>query len=136
MYKLLLSLLLVLAPVSLKATDNEFNCLVRNIYHEARAEPLKGQIAVGLVTLNRTETKGYPSTICGVVYQKSQFSWTKGYKKVKVNEVQWKKAEEAALSALMERDFSFKATHFHNKTVNPRWKLRKVATIANHTFYR
>lgn len=136
MYKLLVSLLLVLAPVSLKATDTEFDCLTRNIYHEARGEPFKGKVAVGLVTLNRTESKGYPNTICGVVYQKHQFSWTKAYKKVKVNAVQWKQSEEAALVALLDRDVNFKATHFHNKSVSPRWKLQKVAVIANHTFYR
>ena len=28
-------------------------CLALNIYHEARGEPLKGQIAVASVTMNR-----------------------------------------------------------------------------------
>jgi spore germination cell wall hydrolase CwlJ-like protein len=97
---------------------------------------MKGQIAVALVTLNRVDAEHYPRTICGVVYQKHQFSWTKSRKKIKLNEKQWKKAEEAATIAIMDRDYSFKATHFHNKTVNPKWKLKKVATIGGHIFYK
>lgn len=50
---------------------------------------------------------------------------------------QWRLSQEAALEAYMNRDIlgNFKATHFHNTTVNPRWKLRKVAKISNHIFY-
>lgn len=57
------------------------NCLATNIYFEARGEPIKGQIAVAMVTLNRVADEAFPKTICEVVYQgKSskghcQFSW-------------------------------------------------------------
>lgn len=138
MVKLLLALLLLLPPLTLQAVDKEFDCLVRNVYQEARGEPYKGKVAVALVTLNRTKSERFPSTICGVVYQKGQFSWTKNYAKVKVNVEQWQAAKDAAFAAYMgvETLGMFKATHFHNNQVNPRWKLRKVATIGNHHFYR
>lgn len=66
--------------------DKEIECLAQNIYFEAKSESLKGQIAVGLVTINRVLSEKYPNTICEVVWQKrkhpktgkwvAQFSWT------------------------------------------------------------
>lgn len=127
----------MLPPLTLQAVDNEFDCLVRNVYQESRGEPFQGQVAVALVTLNRTKSERFPNTICGVVYQKNQFSWTRNYSKVKVNPVQWQAAKDAAFSAYMGVTTlgDFRATHFHNNKVNPRWKLRKVAKIGNHHFY-
>lgn len=137
MVKLLLALLLLLPPLTLQASDPEFDCLVRNVYQEARGESYKGKLAVALVTLNRTKSDRFPSTICGVVYQKSQFSWTKNYSKVKIHPVQWQAAKDAAFAAYMDNGIlgNFYATHFHSKAVNPGWKLRKVATVGNHVFY-
>ena len=43
-----------------------------NIYHEARGEPVKGQIAVGTVTMNRANWD--VKEICPVVYAPKQFS--------------------------------------------------------------
>jgi spore germination cell wall hydrolase CwlJ-like protein len=59
----------------------EAKCLATNIYFEARGEPIKGQIAVAMVTLNRVADESFPDTICDVVYQgsttkgKCQFGW-------------------------------------------------------------
>ena len=47
----------------------ELHCLAQNIYHEAKSESTAGQVAVGLVVLNRVNSKRYPGTICDVVYQ-------------------------------------------------------------------
>lgn len=124
-------------PSSLQAEDREFDCLTRNVYYEARGEPFRGKVAVALVTLNRVDNPKYPKTICGVVYQKNQFSWTHLKPKVKLDAALWQQAKEAALQAYMDRDILgvFKATHFHNKEVRPGWNLHKVARIGNHTFY-
>lgn len=51
-------------------------CLTDNVYHEARGEGVDGQFAAALVTLARTLEFGYPKDVCGVVYQRKQFSWT------------------------------------------------------------
>jgi spore germination cell wall hydrolase CwlJ-like protein len=50
-------------------------CLTANLYFEARGEGVKGLKAVADVTLNRVKSKKYPSSVCKVVFQKSQFSW-------------------------------------------------------------
>jgi N-acetylmuramoyl-L-alanine amidase len=51
--------------------------LARIISAEAQGEPLKGQIAVGNVVLNRVRHKSYPNTIYGVIFDRkhgTQFS--------------------------------------------------------------
>lgn len=54
----------------------EMRCLAQNIYFEARGEPAIGQMAIGLVTMHRVKSRRYPNNICGVVWQRKQFSWT------------------------------------------------------------
>lgn len=139
MKKFLLAALLSLSSLTLSAGDTEFDCLVRNVYYESKSEPRNGKLAVALVTLNRVDNPKYPSSICGVVYQKGQFSWTSNKKiiKQKINKEQWAAAKSAALEAFMNRGVlgNFYATHFHNNTVRPRWKLRLVTKIGNHKFY-
>ena len=44
-------------------------CLAMNVYHEARNQPLAGQMAVISVTVNRVNDKRFPNSICGVVYE-------------------------------------------------------------------
>lgn len=140
MVKLLLALLLLLPPLTLQAVDREFDCLVRNVYQESNGEAKQGKLAVALVTLNRVEHPQYPKSICGVVYQKNQFSWTKHYSKVTINSKQWQEAKDAAISAYMDRGIlgNFAATHFHNHTVKPSWanKMTVVAKYGSHTFYK
>lgn len=58
--------------------QREIHCLTEAIYHEARGEPDSGQAGVAQVVLNRTQFGDeFGSTICKVVYQKGQFSWTR-----------------------------------------------------------
>ncbi len=59
-----------------ESPQEAIECLSKNIYHEARGENVDGQLAVALITLARTLEFGYPKTVCGVVYQPKQFSWT------------------------------------------------------------
>ena len=54
----------------------EITCLAINIYFEARSEPIEGQVAVAWVTLNRRDAEGFRDTVCIVVHQYMQFSWT------------------------------------------------------------
>lgn len=52
-------------------SDKDVECLARNIFYESGGEPLEGKVAVGVVTLNRTQDPKYPQTVCGVVHQKT-----------------------------------------------------------------
>lgn len=121
-------------PPALKIPSlNQLNCLVRNTYYEARGEPEEGQIAVAQVVLNRVDHKSYPKTICGVVYQRKQFSWTAHKQKAKIGWQEWQKSLDASVKAYnLPR---IQATHYHNLTVYPQWGLRWTKTIKNHVFY-
>lgn len=54
-------------------TSKDHECLAKNIFYEAANEPLEGKVAVGIVTLNRSRNDRFPSSICGVVNQKTVF---------------------------------------------------------------
>lgn len=61
----------------LQETDRrEFLCLALNIYFEARGESPSGKAAVAHVVLNRRDSGRFAPTICSVIWQRSQFSWT------------------------------------------------------------
>lgn len=54
--------------------DGDRYLLANLIYCEAGGESYEGQVAVGAVVINRLRSPLYPSTVSGVIYQKSQFS--------------------------------------------------------------
>src|SRR5580765_4874723 len=58
----------------------ELECLATGVYFEAKSEPLAGQLAVGKVIANRTGSHGrFPSSYCGVLFQRGQFSFVHGH---------------------------------------------------------
>ena len=125
-----------------RSSAEERECMALNIYHEARGEPILGQIAVAQVTLNRMELHHYPDTVCGVVWQRRQFSWTHDGHSDTPREIQaWEKSKLIA-QIVMEswdsgRDITQGADHYHADSVNPGWADRNRVTtrIGVHTFY-
>ena len=48
-------------------TGPRSECLATAVYFEAKGEPLRGQLAVAQVILNRTRSGRFPASVCGVV---------------------------------------------------------------------
>ncbi len=122
------------------AIESELRCLAGAIYFESRGESLAGQLAVAHVIINRAESPRFPSSYCGVVYQRSQFSFLRHGKMPRIRESspQWTRALAVAQIA---RDGSWKnkapgALFFHARYVRPAWRKTRVAQIDNHIFYR
>ena len=122
--------------------SEEMRCLAGAVYFESRGEPLEGQLAVAQVVINRSESRQFPSSYCGVVYQRAQFSFVRGGKmpRIKQGSAAWKRAKAVARIAHQglwdsEADDSL---YFHANYVRPSWARRKVAraTIKTHIFYR
>lgn len=118
----------------------EMRCLAGAIYFEARGESLEGQLAVGEVVVNRSKSGRFPSSYCGVVYQPSQFSFVRGgsMPSVRKNSVDWREAIAVAHIAhqgAWESEVS-DALYFHATHVSPRWRLKRLARLDNHVFYR
>lgn len=125
--------------------DDEFQCLAKALYFEARGESIKGQAAVAEVILNRVESSSYPGSICGVVNQSGggscQFSFMCDGLAEKVSESgAWDRAAKIARAMLdgAPRELTDGATHFHTNAVRPGWSQRFTQTtrIGAHIFYR
>lgn len=128
---------------SLRASDagsREMECLATGIYYESKSESLAGQLAVGQVIANRAGSGRFPSSYCGVLFQRSQFSFIRGKSLPSTprNGRQWQTA--VAIAKIVDRGLKLssvgKALFFHARYVSPGWRLKRVASIGNHIFYR
>lgn len=139
-----MSLLTAAITLSMLGTPNldkeQHECLAMNIYHESRGEVIEGQMAVGHVTVNRANHPKFPSSICDVVYQPKQFSWTFTIKnKTPTDTKAWQQALVIARDVMIGNttDPTDGATFYHANYVNPYWtdhmELSKV--IGLHVFY-
>ena len=121
--------------------SRELECLAVGVYFESKSEPLAGQLAVGHVIANRANSGGrFPSSYCGVLFQRGQFSFVRGRSWPAVNRSgrQWQNA--VAIAKIVDQDLHDstvgKALFFHARRVSPGWRLKRVASIGNHVFYR
>lgn len=129
-------------------TEDEKHCLQQNIYFEARNQSRLGQVAVAWVTLNRLESSRYPDTICGVVWQDRQFSWTHDGKPDRPanNVIEQRAWEDAGLIAeVVLLDWAKdkaspveQAVMYHANYVQPYWRTAydRVTQVDDHIFYQ
>ena len=130
-------------------------CMAANIYHEAKNQPMAGQIAVVQVVMNRVKDNRYPDNVCDVVKQgltykngkvvlgKCQFSWYCDGKKDDVDKKseKWRNSLRYASMVITNRitlDVTAGATHYHATYVRPAWARTKTKTVRinRHIFYR
>jgi spore germination cell wall hydrolase CwlJ-like protein len=123
-------------------------CLAEAIYFEARGEPVRGQIAVAQVVLNRAFSGYYPNTVCGVVYQNAhrylacQFTFACDRHADVIREQDaWQRAKRIAADSLDGKLWLpevGKATHYHAYWVRPSWvrEMTRMHKLGVHTFYR
>ena len=124
-------------------------CLADAIYFEARGEPLRGQMAVAQVVMNRVFSGYYPNDVCGVVYQNAdrhlacQFTFAcEGRSLDRIDEPDmWEQAKRIAKDTLDGKIWLTEvghATHYHAYWVHPSWvhEMAKLYHLGVHTFYR
>jgi N-acetylmuramoyl-L-alanine amidase len=123
-----------------EAGSRELECLAVGVYFEAKSEPLAGQLAVGQVIANRANSGRFPKSYCGVLFQRSQFSFVRGrsYPHIARGSRQW--ANAVAIAKIVDQQLHASpvpnALFFHAKRVQPRWRLTRVGSVGNHVFYR
>ena len=138
--------------VDAKAQD--MRCMQANIFFEARGESRLGKLAVAKVTTNRKDSKQYPNSVCKVVFQPWQFSWTKQLSWKRIQQVMdgstkgmkakdrlaLKEAQELAWTALEGPVTILPSSvlHYHALSVQPYWakKMQKHKVIGQHVFYK
>ncbi len=119
-------------------------CLAVAIFFEARAEPIMGMEAVANVITNRVSDSRYPNTVCDVVWEPKQFSFTHdgltddpdsyvGYQ----DRIAWVTSQSVAKEALSGNTLGMTSTHYHATNVLPYWTnhYSKDGQVGNHIFY-
>lgn len=152
---LLISLMLISVNLFSKAipTFNSRDCQAANIFFEARGESFKAMQAVAATVLNRTKNKHYPKSICAVVFQPYQFSWTHQQKYATINKVlnadlsdfslkdqiAFKQAQQISRQSHKEITASLpkNTLFYHANYVKPKWasKLKRTKKIGKHIYY-
>lgn len=125
---------------SSEAGSRELECLAGAIYFESKSESLAGQLAVGHVIANRAASGRFPSSYCGVVFQRSQFSFVHGHSLPYIPRASQDWKDAVAIAKIVDQQLHpspvGKAMFFHARRVSPGWRLTRVATLGNHVFYR
>lgn len=134
-------------------SERQLRCLAEGMYFEARGEPMRGQLAVGRVILNRVQSRSYPDTICDVVYQndhmsnRCQFSFACDGKPDLIVErkvwdnvrgyAAWLLANDPGGTEYQVLASLADATHYHADYVMPHWAkfFELTARIGRHIFY-
>ena len=120
--------------------SHELDCLATGVYFESKSEPLAGQLAVGKVIANRTQSGRFPTTYCGVLFQRGQFSFVHGHVLPTISHAnrQWQTAVAIAkiVDEHLKESPAGDALFFHARYVSPGWHAKRVASIGNHVFYR
>ena len=148
----------------IRYSNQDVDCLAKNIYFEAGVESTAGKLAVANVTLNRMNSVHYPNNVCGVVKEGKhrynakkdewyplrdmcQFSWYCDGRGDDPNPGRtWEDAKDLA-DLIMQKhqrriliDITDGATHYHANWMEqyPKWseQHKKVASIDRHIFYK
>lgn len=120
--------------------SEDCKAMVDAIVFESRGEPLEGRKAISDVILCRYKDSRWPDTVTEVIYQKSQFSFTRDRHKQRIpREEDFSNARHIAIMKLLRFESQgVDACWYHATHVNPSWakKLTMVAQIGNHKFYK
>ncbi|NRR24843.1 spore cortex-lytic enzyme [Brevibacillus sp. MS2.2] len=112
----------------------EMQMLAQLVYSEARGEPYEGQVAVAAVALNRVQSKNFPNTLAGVIFEPLAFTAV-------VDGQFWmtpnKTAYQAAWDAVRGWDPTNNSLYYFNPvtaTSDWIWSRTQVKKIGKHIF--
>jgi spore germination cell wall hydrolase CwlJ-like protein len=123
-------------------------CLANAVYFESRDEPVRAQIAVAQVVMNRVFSPFYPNDVCGVVYQNAnrhlacQFTFAcDGVPDVVTEPAAWARAAHIARDMLDGKLWMpdvAKSTHYHDYWAHPNWvgEMKRMDRLGGMIFYR
>ncbi|MCH5583471.1 cell wall hydrolase [Shimazuella sp. AN120528] len=121
------------------ATEEEVRLLAKAVHSEARGENFKGKVAVAAVILNRTEEKGFPHSIRGVIFQPRAFT---AVSDGQFNLRPSKEAYRAAREALDGYDPTHGAIFYYNPQIaTSSWMIEEAkkhdrVRIGQHVFFK
>lgn len=125
--------------------ERELACLAQTVWFEARGSNFADKLAVAQVVVNRVASDEHGDTVCDVVWEPAQFSWTADglpdrvelEGPVDVNA--WTDSALAALTAYSAAlpDLTAGATFYHADYVSPSWsdRLHARGRFGAHLYY-
>ena len=128
------------APAVARASGGDLACLAEAVYFEARGTGSAGEAAVAHVVVNRAESGGFPSSVCGVVADGCQFSYRcDGRSDALADPRSRARAFRAAETVLDGApDITSGALFFHAAGAAPGWFASRpmIGVIGGNVFYR
>lgn len=120
-------------------TDDEIYWLSKIIHAESQGEPMEGKIAVGNVILNRVNSRDYPNTVYGVIFDKMHGVQFSPVLDGSIYQDPYGDSIIAAKRVLEGENVVGDCLFFFNpKTAQSQWILNNrtyYTTIRNHDFY-
>lgn len=120
-------------------TDDEIYWLSKIIHAESQGEPMSGKIAVGNVVLNRVESREYPNTIYGVIFDRNHGVQFSPILNGTIYHTPYGDSIVAAKRALEGENRVGKSLFFLNPEKSQSFWIPQnrtyYTTIANHDFY-
>lgn len=123
---------------------SDVECAAVNLYHEARSESDYANTLIMAVVFNRENSLRFPDSICDVVFQNKQFSWTHDGKSDRIKDLeQYDRLYRLAERTILYRQFvigmSEGVDHYHTFKVRPSWsrseQMHYVGSADDHLFY-
>lgn len=128
----------------------EKNCIINALWYEAGNQSLYGIEAVATVIHNRKMHPDYPSTYCGVIHQRKQFSYTLlGKPDVEIVKANFRPMEakayanveevaEKVISEEFEPVLDSSVRFYAHSSIKNYWTKTKAvaAKIGAHVFYK
>jgi len=124
---------------------DSITCLAYNAYHEARGEANLANIVIMSTVMNRVASPIYEDTVCGVIKEHKQYSWTSDGRSDAIPEKRrdrYDRLYRLAEYFLIHKDelilLADGATHYHATRIRPYWYKTKqrLFVLGNHIFYR
>lgn len=136
-----------LGAMSNPSGGKQWQCLTEALYFEARGETLKGIFGVAEVILNRVDDRRYPNSVCKVINQgtgeryRCQFTYTCDGRPENMRDDRAHALVGKVAKLMIDgapRKLTRGATHYHTKSVNPKWAkvFPRTTTIGYHHFYK
>tara|TARA_B110000902_G_scaffold243097_1_gene295037 strand:+ start:520 stop:948 length:429 start_codon:yes stop_codon:yes gene_type:complete len=110
-------------------------CHVENIYHESRGEGWLGWALVKATVENRVKDSRWPSNVCEVIHEDSQFSWTLDPQEV----TDWASWHRISKFVTEGSHSNFNGvTHYHTTAITPWWasSYEYIGTAGDHMYYK
>lgn len=124
------------APLTDAESERDLDCLATAVWFESRGEQLEGQLAVAQAVVNRARAGKWGKGVCGVIRAPRQFNFSP--ERVQRGSATFTTALAVARIAMLGlwHDVAEGAHSFHAARLQPGWRLKRVARVGNHIFYR